>query len=164
MMYRCVTILVLGVFLAIVWTAQAPYLHDFGEWVYQSKILTLYWTQPDEVAGFQWTGSPVPNILAILIMAVLGLIFPAISAAKLFLSLLLVGWYFVLKRFVGELDGVDHPNALMLLLFSLIALSNFFWTGFVSYQLGLLLLTFFLTRFKANMSVKFEESIGEVSL
>jgi hypothetical protein len=36
-------------------------------------------------------------------------------------------------------------------LVSLIGLSNFFWTGFVSYQLALLLLTFFLTRFKPGM-------------
>lgn len=148
MIYRYATLFLLLVFLSIIWSASAPYLHDFGEWVYQSRVLTLYWTQPDQVSGFQWTGYPVPNMLAILIMAILGLISPAILAAKIFLSLLLMAWYLVLRKFVHQLGNDVNPNALLFVLFSLVGLSNFFWTGFVSYQLALLLLTVFLTRFK----------------
>ena len=87
-------------------------------------------------------------------MAIFGMVFPAITAAKMFLSMLLLAWYAVLRKFVSQLgDAADSP-ALFFLLFSLIGLSNFFWTGFISYQLGLLLLTLFLTRFKPSMSAK----------
>lgn len=149
--FRYSTLIVLWIFLAVMWTADSPYLHDFGEWVYQSKILTLQWTQPGEVTGFQWAAYPVPNVLAILIMAVLGLLFPAITAAKIFLSLLLAGWYFALRVFVEPFGNRIDSAALLFLLFSLAGLSNFFWTGFVSYQLALLLLTLFLIRFKPTM-------------
>ena len=145
---------VTGLLLAIIWMGHAPYLHDFGEWVFQSRVLTLHWLNPAEVTGFQWAGYPVPNSLAILIMATLGLVFPAITAAKIFLTLLLAGWYFVLQMFVRQLGSITGSSALFFILFSLIGLSNFFWTGFVSYQLGLLLLTLFLTRFGSSMSAK----------
>ena len=148
MIYRFATMLLLGLMLSVIWLSHSPYLHDFGEWVYQSRILTLYWTQPAEVAGFQWTGYPVPNILAVVIMAVLGLFFSAFTAAKIFLTVLLTGWYFVLRKFVRQFGNTADQGMLLFLLYSLIGLSNFFWTGFVSYQLALLLLTLFLTRFK----------------
>lgn len=154
MMFRYATISLLGLMLSIIWLGHAPFLHDFGEWVFQSRILTLHWLNPEEVAGFQWTGYPVPNILAILIMAVLGLVFSAITAAKIFLSILLTGWYFALQKFVHQLGNITGSAALFFVLFSLIGLSNFFWTGFVSYQLGLLLLAVFLTRFGPSMSAK----------
>ena len=151
MIYRYMTILVLGIFLFVIWAADSPYLHDFGEWVYQSKILVTYWTDPEKVAGFQWTGYPVPNILAIIVMAVLSLLFSTITAAKIFLSVLLTGWFFVLQKFVRQFGSTTDSATILFVLFSLVGLSNFFWTGFVSYQLALLLLTLFLTRFRPSM-------------
>jgi len=151
MIYRYATVSVLGFVLTIIWMGHAPYLHDFGEWVFQSKILTLHWSDPEQVTGFQWATYPVPNSLAILIMAIFGLAIPAITAAKLFLTILLAGWFFVLRKFVRQLCSSTDYDALVFILFSLVALSNFFWTGFVSYQLGLLLLTLFLTRFGPSM-------------
>jgi hypothetical protein len=127
---------VIALFLAIIWAGHSPYLHDFGEWVFQSRVLMLYWVQPEEVAGFQWTGYPVPNILATLIMAVFGLFFSAITAGKIFLTVLLAGWYFVLQNFVRQFGSDADTGVLLFVLFSLIGLSNFFWTGFVSYQLA----------------------------
>ncbi len=84
-------------------------------------------------------------------MALMGLVFSATTAAKIFLTVLLTGWYLVLLKFVRRLGDVPDPAALFFLLFSLIGLSNFFWTGFVSYQLALLLLTLFITRFRTTM-------------
>ena len=117
----------------------------------QSKILAIYWTQPEKVTGFQWTGYPVPNVLAVIIMAVFSLFISVIAAAKLFLSVLLICWYIVLQKFVRQCGITTDSAALLFVLFSLIGLSSFFWTGFVSYQLALLLLTLFLTRFKLTM-------------
>jgi len=153
MIFRFATLLVLGILLAVIWLGHAPYLHDFGEWVFQSKVLALHWTQPEVVAGFQWTGYPVPNMLAVLVMAFLGLFLPAILSAKIFLTLLLTGWYLVLRRFAWQIGSPADSEALLFVLFSLVGLSSFFWTGFVGYQLALLLFTLFLTRFNPLMSM-----------
>jgi len=152
MIYRLATLSIMGLMLIIIWTGETPYLHDFGEWFYQSRILVLQLTQPESVAAFQWATYPVPNTLAILVMAALGLVFPVMASAKLFLSLLLLGWYGVLQTFVHKVYPNGGSATLLFVLFSLVALSNFFWTGFVGYQLGLLLLTLFLSRFTPQMS------------
>lgn len=152
MFYRYATLIIMGLMLIIIWTGQTPYLHDFGEWFYQSRILVLQLTRPEDVAAFQWATYPVPNTLAVVIMAGLGLVFPVLASAKLFLSLLLLGWYGVLRAFVRRIYPTEGSPTLLFVLFSLLALSNFFWTGFVGYQLGLLLLTLFLCRFTPRMS------------
>jgi hypothetical protein len=64
---------------------------------------------------------------------------------------LLIGWYFVLLKFVRQFGSTADSAAILFVLFSLVGLSNFFWTGFVSYQLALLLLTLFLIRFRPSM-------------
>ena len=152
MFYRNATLAVLGLMLTIIWAGQTPYLHDFGEWFYQSRILVQQLTRPQDVYGFQWATYPVPNTLAVLIMAGLGLVFPLMASAKLFLSLLLLGWYGVLRVFVRKVCPDDGSPTLLFVLFSLVALSNFFWTGFVGYQLGLLLLALFLSRYTSGTS------------
>ncbi len=152
MLYRNATLAILGLMLIIIWASHAPYLHDFGEWFYQSRILVQQLTRPEDVLGFQWVTYPVPNTLAILIMAGLGLVFPLMASAKLFLSLLLLGWYGVLHVFARRVCPADGSSTLLFVLFSLVALSNFFWTGFIGYQLGLLLLALFLSRYTSRTS------------
>jgi hypothetical protein len=49
MIFRYATMSVTGLLLAIIWMGHAPYLHDFGEWVFQSRVLTLHWLNPGEV-------------------------------------------------------------------------------------------------------------------
>ena len=142
-MQRCAIGLILSVALMIV-AAPAPYLQDFGEWLYQGRILALKLTDPATVAGFVVAPYPIPNSLAPALLALLCLMIEPITAGKVFLILLLGGWLWSLGRFTRRFAPQDSGGAAMALLVTLAALASFFWYGFVSYQLGLLLFFTFL--------------------
>ncbi|MFC1605635.1 hypothetical protein ACFL33_02080 [Pseudomonadota bacterium] len=125
--------------------AEAPYLHDFAEWLYQGQILGNLFVHPETVPGFTIVGYPVPNTLATVLLASLGLLLPAVWAGKTFLALLLIAWYVVIGLFVRQHFEERHRDRTTLVLFATAALATFFWYGFVGYQLGLLLLTWFLS-------------------
>ena len=150
LIYRLATLAILLIMLAAIWLGAAPQLHDYAEWIYQSRILVLKLTQPESVSSFEWARYPVPNSLAVALLALVGLIMGPVLAGKAFLTLLLIGWFATLRDFTRSIQAPSSESRLMLILFSLVALSNFFWTGFVSYQLGLLFLTRFLTHYKDN--------------
>ena len=134
--------------------SSTPYLHDYGEWMFQGKVLALKLSDPGLVSGYQLAPYPVPNSLATLILAVLNLVFSPLLAGKLFLLLLLAGWCAVgwafCTRFFGE--AADAAKAWLLLL-CVAGFSSFFWYGFVAYQLGALLFLAFLARYRTSTSL-----------
>jgi hypothetical protein len=129
---------------AAVLAGRAPYLHDFGEWLYQAQIVKDLLTGETMGDGFQLAAYPVPNSLATLLLAALSALLPPLWAGKVFLLLLLGGWYVVIRVFARRYLPPVGRDGVALVLFALAALSTFFWYGFISYQLGLLLLAAFL--------------------
>lgn len=140
--------------------APAPYFHDFGEWLYQARILALKITDPAAVTGFVVAPYPVPNSLAPVLLALLCLVFEPLAAGKVFLLLLLGGWLWSLWRFARRFVSEDNRGATLLLLVAVVALASYFWYGFVSYQLGLLLFFTFLTSFDGRRSPLWIASFG----
>lgn len=128
--------------------ARAPYLHDFAEWLYQAEILARFALDPQSVAGFELAPYPVPNSLATMLMAVLCASLPAIWAGKLFLCVMILAWLVAIRAFCARWLPPEDRAPATLLLCGLVAFAPFFWHGFVSYQLGLLLLTAFLALYR----------------
>ena len=147
----------MGLLIAV---APAPYLHDFAEWLYQGEILALKITDPQSVAGYTLAPYPVPNSLAPALLAVLCLFFEPILAGKIFLIALLLGWLWTIRIFVKRHVPVYAQGAVMLLLVSVVVFASFFWYGFVSYQLGLLLLILFFSSYSEKWSLSLMIFIG----
>lgn len=147
---RVVLILIIAVTISAILVAKAPYLHDFAEWLYQGQILSALWQNPTAVTAFYIKPFPVPNSLATVLLAVFGSMLPAIWAGKVFLISLLGAWYFVIRIFVDRQLPPRWRFASSLVIYVLAALPTFFWYGFISYQLGLLLFVWFLAVYQAN--------------
>jgi hypothetical protein len=128
--------------------APAPYLHDFAEWLYQAQIIKNLALDPGSVAAFELAPYPVPNALATVLMAALSVALPAVWAGKVFLGAMLLGWWLAIRAFCRRWVPPDDRARAALLLYGLAGLAPFFWYGFVSYQLGLLLLTAFLAGYR----------------
>lgn len=139
--------LVLLTILAIA-VARAPYMHDFAEWVYQGQIIMRFMVDPAAVSGFTLANYPVPNSLASTILAGLSFIFAPLWAGKAFLTLMLLGWYVVIGLFTRRFVDASWRASASLVLYVTTALATFFWYGFVSYQLALLLLTWFFAVYR----------------
>jgi len=142
-------VLALLTILALV-VARAPYLHDFAEWVYQGQIISRFMLDPATVSGFTMATYPVPNSLASAILAGLSFIFAPVWAAKVFLICMLLGWYMVIRQFTRRFVDASWRAAATLVLYVTTALATFFWYGFISYQLALLLLTWFFATYRAD--------------
>lgn len=132
--------------------APSPYLQDFAEWLYQGFILAMKLVEPERVSRFILAPYPVPNSLAPLALALLCLLFEPITAGRLFLALLLLGWWLVLRAFVRRHLPRDQSRSLFALLVAVAALASFFWYGFIGYQLGLLLWFAFLAWMRQERS------------
>lgn len=137
--------LLLALMALALWLAPAPYLHDFGEWLFQAKVLSQQWTEPETVAGFQWAHYPVPNSLAVMILAMLNLLLPPFLAGKLFLLGLLLGHWWMALRFAKRIQHAGQQKLVAALILCLVGFSYLFWTGFISNQLSLLVFIAFLT-------------------
>jgi hypothetical protein len=124
--------------------ADAPHLHDFAEWLYQAQILKILIADPGQVPHFELVHYAVPNALATVMLATISSVLPAIWAGKAFLILMLLGWYVVILLFARRHIDVGLQGVTVSVLFGTAALANFFWYGFVGYQLGLLLFVGFL--------------------
>lgn len=135
--------------LAIV-LARAPYLHDFAEWLYQARILADLALGRPAAAGFTIAPYPVPNSLATVLLAGLSVALPTLWAGKVFLCAMLLGWYGVVRAFCARWVQPAERSSAALLLYCLAGLAPFFWHGFISYQLGLLLLTAFLASYREH--------------
>ena len=129
---------------------RAPYLHDFGEWLYQAEIVRRLVLGDPAVAAFSVASYPVPNSLATVILAALNQLFPPLTAGRVFLVTLLLAWFPIIRLFMTRVVEPRWRDTATLCGYALAALSTFFWYGFVSYQLGLLLLTAFLAIYREN--------------
>ena len=148
-----ITLLAGAIILAALVFSPAPFLHDYAEWVYQSKILALKAADPAEVRGFVLHAYPVPYMLVQYSLAVLHLAVPPFLAAKLFIIAYLAGsglvcWAFV-RRFVAPPER--RPVAWVLLA-CIAGTSSYFWYGFIGYQVAMLIFAGFLTLYRASSS------------
>ncbi|MBT4520879.1 MAG: hypothetical protein HOC23_12815 [Halieaceae bacterium] len=126
--------------------APSIYLHDFGEWLYQAAILAQKVTDPQSVEQFSLYHYPVPNSLALYVMAAMHVVLPPILVGKLYLAIHIVAWFWVAAAFVKRyFSDPRQAGFAWVLIVCLAAFSSFFWYGFVSYQTGLLLFLWFLT-------------------
>lgn len=141
--------LILLVTLALI-IAKAPYMHDFAEWVYQAQIIKQMMVDPDAVSAFTLASYPVPNSLASIILTGLSFIFTPLWVGKVFLILMLSAWYVVIGQFTKRFVEAQWRDPATLVMYASIALATFFWYGFVSYQLALLLLTWFFSIYKED--------------
>ena len=130
--------------------AKAPYMHDFAEWVYQAQIIKMFIVDPAAVSQFTMAGYPVPNSLASAILTGLSFLFTPVWAGKVFLILMLLAWYRVISLFTARFVDEQWRAAARLVLYASIALATFFWYGFISYQLALLLLCWFFASYRED--------------
>lgn len=144
----------LFVLLAALWLAPTIALHDFGEWLYQGKIIALKLTSPQLVVGFELHKYPVPNSLVPFILAALHQLLSPIVAGKLFLSAYLLAWSLVAWALTQRHtpDSAER-SVVWSVLMCIGCLSSFFWYGFMSYQIGLLLLAGFLVVYRESTPV-----------
>ena len=139
--------------LAIV-LSPAPFLHDFGEWAFQAKVLALKLIAPDDVSGYSLYPYPIPYLLSHYALAVYNLFLPPIWAAKLFLLSYLLISILAYHKFINRyvLDP-KHKPAVWALLICVGTFSSFFWYGYIGYQLGFLLFVFFLASYRQSSSI-----------
>ncbi|MDI1259292.1 hypothetical protein [Aquabacterium sp.] len=128
--------------LLLFFTFKYPPLADYIEWVYQSFIFSdLMHGNSDSL--FYLRDYPVPYVLVQFIMGSFNPMMGPVWAGKatLVVYLVLGGW--LSKTFVEryELNGVlAYP-----LLLSCIILNSSFWSGYINYQFGLLVLMAYLS-------------------
>ncbi|MBK1725047.1 hypothetical protein [Thiocystis violacea] len=135
--------LALGMIVLIL-AAPAPWLHDFAEWLFQAQVLGLKLQNPELVSNYVLASYPVPNSLATLILAGLTLVLPPLIAGKCYLVVQIVAWFWLLDRFSQRQVSQDYRGCVLLVLLGAVGFSSFFWLGFISYQLGLWLLLWFI--------------------
>jgi hypothetical protein len=145
-------LLAVVVILWAVWASPAVFLHDYAEWLYQAKILAAKLASPEQVTAFKLHTYPVPNSLSLYVMALLHLVAPPFVTGKLYVTLYVAGWALVSRSFVRRFfaDAGQQVLAWCFIL-SILCFSSFFYYGFTSYQLSLLLFLWFVTLFNRNM-------------
>ena len=133
-----------------IFIASAPYMHDFAEWMYQGQIIKRVFTDPGAVAGFTMAAYPVPNSLVSAVLTGLSFILAPMWVGKVFLISMLLAWYGVISMFTARFVDKQWRPAATLVLYVSTALATFFWYGFASYQLALLLLTWFFAIYRED--------------
>lgn len=149
-LYKLLLITLVFLLVGALIIARAPYMHDFAEWVYQGQIIKRFMVDPAAVSQFAMATYPVPNSLASVLLTGLSFFFTAVWAGKVFLMFMLLGWYGVISLFSRRFVGVGWHAEAVLVLYSLTGLSTFFWYGFVSYQLALLIFTWFIAIYRED--------------
>lgn len=144
------------VFGAAILVASGPQLHDFGEWLFQAQVLVQKFLDPDAVVAYRVASYPVPNSLAVVLMAALSLVLPPLAAGKLFIALLLVCWIVAAdvfsRRFFSEPGG---QWVCRLVIICCGGFSSFLFYGFVSYQLAAALFVWFMGTFRRTTPALF---------
>jgi len=159
-LYNLLLITLIGLNILAIIIGRAPYLHDFAEWLYQGQIVKALLFDPASVSQFTPASYPVPNSLVTVLLAGLSLVFKPLWAGKVFLILMLLAWYGVIRLFTGRFVDGQWRSAATLLLYALIALATFYWYGFVSYQLALLLLTWFFASYREDTTAPVIAAFG----
>lgn len=128
--------------LLLVCSFKYPPLADYIEWMYQSFILSDL-IQGNAESSFYLRDYPVPYFLVQIIMGGLNPLMGPIWAGKATLVIYLVLGAWLSRTFIDryELNGVlAYP-----LLLSCIILNSSFWSGYINYQYGLLVLMAYLS-------------------
>ncbi len=149
-LYKFLLMALIFLLVAALIIGRAPYMHDFAEWLYQGQIIKRFIVDPAAVSQFTMATYPVPNSLASALLTGLSLLFAPIWAGKVFLLLMLLGWYGAISSFTRRFVDARWRAETMLVLYASTALATFFWYGFVSYQLALLLLTWFFAIYRED--------------
>ena len=139
--FRALGILSVALALALNILDVVPPLQDYGDWVYQGFLLnrilaghaTLVMLKP-------W---PVPNALSQVVLGLGMFLLSPIAAAKTFICLYLVLFGLLCDWLTRNPDG-SRDDRRFLLLVLLGVLNSAFWNGYVNFQLGLLLLLFYI--------------------
>lgn len=142
--FSVVAVAAVGAMLVLLAWMPAPWFHDAAEWIFQARVLALKWSNPDLVEGYRLAMHPVPNSLAVVLLALLMMMLSPMAAAKLWLALLLLAWLVLGHRWVTRVVPLERRGAVLVVWVAMVALSTFFWYGYLGYQLGLLLLLAFL--------------------
>lgn len=134
--------------------ASGPQLHDFGEWLFQAQVLARKVANPETVLAYEVAGYPVPNSLAVVVMAMMCLVLPPLAAGKLFVAGLLTVWVFAAEVFSRRFfDGVLEQWICRCVIICCGGFGSFLFYGFVSYQLAAALLVWFVGAYRQRTSV-----------
>lgn len=121
-----------------------PYLplQDYNEWIYQGYIAARMLLHTID-GPFSFVHYPVPNSLVQALLAGLDLVLPPLFSGAFVIGLYVVlavtaGWK--LAHRISAQYGVDY--FLVLLVFAYF--NSTFWNGYINYQFGIVLLSFFL--------------------
>lgn len=142
---RLAALLLVCGYLGAMALSHQPHLHDYAEWVYQGRVLLYKVIDPQQVSGFTLAHYPVPNTLVPALLALLQAALPPVFAAKIFLAILALGWWWTASAFAHRYYQDEESRAIVsILLLTLGLWASFFWYGIVAYQWALLLLLGFL--------------------
>lgn len=139
----------MGIFI-VTW---APFLHDYGEWVFQGRVLHLKLADPSRVTGYELYSYPVPYQLAQYALAALNVLFEPIVAGKMLILVYVVATAVTIAAFCRRYYIEREQQLLAWSLLTLVAIfSSFFWYGYLGYQIGLILLLAFLAIVRSSIS------------
>jgi hypothetical protein len=112
-------------------------LQDFNEWIYQGALVhDVLAGHPGRFALKPW---PVPNALCQFLLGLMMFALSPLAAGKVFIAAYVLGFGALCWRLCRRADGAtDH--AAFVLLVCVAVLNTDFWSGYLNFQLGLLLL------------------------
>jgi hypothetical protein len=158
MYFRFVGLLTLALALTLNIADVVPPLQDYGDWVYQGFLLKLIATGNDTIVTIKpW---PVPNAISPVVLAAGMLVSSPIVAAKAFVCVYLVAFTLICHWLTATDKGQSDPRFILLVLLGI--LDSAYWSGYVNFQVGLLLLLFYIGahRRKQPLSLPFEILFG----
>lgn len=129
------------VILLIFWVTGYPSFQDYGEWVYQGRVLSDLWAGIDTgVADF--VEYPVPYALHLLLLAFATRIFGPI-AGPIILLILFAGFaMYCIYRFVSNND-LHRVSATIFT--AVLVFGSGFWNGYLGAQLGVVFIILYLS-------------------
>lgn len=127
----------------------APPLQDYGDWVYQGFLLKLILSGHDVMVTLKdW---PVPNAISQVILAAAMFLVSPIHAAKIFISVYLLLFTLLCSQLTTARDGTrDAPRFVLLILLGVV--NSTYWNGYVNFQIGLLILLFYIALRRSGRS------------
>lgn len=149
--------------LLALWWMPAVALHDFSEWSFQARVVAAKLASPDLVVAYRLYPYPVPNSIAIYLMAGLHTVLPAPLVGKLYITFYLLSWAWVAVLFVRRFAAEGEQRIVgSVLIITIAAMSSFFWYGFIGYQTGLLFWVWFLATYRADTGLLTIAAFGVV--
>lgn len=130
---------------SLAWLLPWPYppLQDFVEWIYQGSLFAGLLSGDKAVtSAFTVVGYPIPNSISQIGMGLMMLVWPPMAVGRMWLCLYLasfvtVGWFAMRKL------RADVGAAMFVVLLGAAALNACFWSGYINFQIAVLLLAAF---------------------